>query len=80
MSHVVRRGHRYIIVLNVQAPTEDRIYDILDSFDEELECTGILDKFFKYHMKMLLTNLNAKLGEKIFSNQRLETKVSTSLP
>jgi hypothetical protein len=40
-----------IIVLNVHAPTEDKI-DIKDRFYEELE--QVFDKFLKYHMKILL--------------------------
>jgi hypothetical protein len=33
---------------------------VKDSFSEELEC--ICDKFPKYHMKILLGDLNAKIG------------------
>jgi hypothetical protein len=36
-------------VLNVHAPTEDKIDDIKDRFYEELE--QLFDKFPKYHMK-----------------------------
>jgi hypothetical protein len=33
MSYVIPRGHWcYIIVLNVHVPTEDKIYDVKDSF------------------------------------------------
>jgi hypothetical protein len=46
-----------MIVLNVHAPTEDKIDDVKGSFYEELEC--IFDKFPKYHMKILLGDLNA---------------------
>jgi hypothetical protein len=36
-----------------------------DSFNEELEC--VLDKFLKYHMKILFGELNVKVGrEDIF--------------
>jgi hypothetical protein len=44
-----------IIVLNVHAPTDD----IKDGFYEELE--QVFDKFPKYHMKILLGDLNAKV-------------------
>jgi hypothetical protein len=55
----------HIIVLNVHAPTEDKTDDVKDSFNEELE--RIFDKFPKYHMKILLGDLNAKVGrEDIF--------------
>jgi hypothetical protein len=39
-----------IIVLNVHAPTVDKIDDIKDRFYEELE--HVFDKFPKYHMKI----------------------------
>jgi hypothetical protein len=52
-------------VLNVRAPTEDQIDDIKDRFYEELE--QVVDKFSRYHMKMLLGYFNAKVcGEDIF--------------
>jgi hypothetical protein len=51
-------------VLNVQAPTEDKIGDMKDIFCEELE--RVFDKLHKYHMKMLL-DFSAKVGrEDIF--------------
>jgi hypothetical protein len=54
-----------IIVLNVHAPTEDKDDDILDSFYEELE--QVFDQFPRYHMKILIGDLNAKVGrEDIF--------------
>jgi endonuclease/exonuclease/phosphatase family metal-dependent hydrolase len=54
----------HIIVLNVYAPTEDKTEDVKDSY-EELE--RVFDKFPKYHMKILLGSLNAKVGrEDIF--------------
>jgi hypothetical protein len=51
----------HIIVLNVHAPTEDKIHDVKDSFYEELERD--FDKFQKYHMKILLGDFNAKVGK-----------------
>jgi hypothetical protein len=43
MSYIILRGHWFhIIVLNVHAPTEDKIDDLEDSFYEELEC--VFDK------------------------------------
>jgi hypothetical protein len=54
-----------IIVLNVHAPTEDKIYDIKDRFYEELEQEFY--KFPRYHLKILLGDFNAKVGrEDIF--------------
>jgi hypothetical protein len=48
----VVRGRWYdFIVLNVHAPTEDKIDDVKDRFYEELEL--VFDKFPKYHMKIL---------------------------
>jgi hypothetical protein len=66
MSYIVLRGRQFhIIVLNVHAPTEDKIDDVKESFCEELE--RICDKFPKYHMNILLGDFNAKVGvEDIF--------------
>jgi exonuclease III len=66
MSYIILRDRWCdVIVLNVHAPTEDKIDDVKDSFYNELE--RIFDKFTKYHMKMLLGDFNAKVGrEDIF--------------
>jgi hypothetical protein len=54
-----------VIVLNIRTPTEDKPDDVKDSFYEELE--GVIDKFPKYHMKILLGNFSAKVDrEDIF--------------
>jgi hypothetical protein len=61
MSYIILRGRWFhIIVLNVHAPTEDKTDYVKDSVYEELE--HIFDKFPKYHMKILLGDLNAKVG------------------
>jgi hypothetical protein len=53
-----------IIVLNIHAPTEDKIDDVKNSFYEELE--WVFDKFPKCHVKILL-DFNAEVGrEDIF--------------
>jgi hypothetical protein len=50
MSYITLRGRWFhIIVLNVHAPTEDKINYVKDSFYEELE--RVFDKFSKYHTK-----------------------------
>jgi hypothetical protein len=55
MSYITLRGSWcHIIVLNVHAPTEDKIDDVKDSFYEELE--RVFDKFSKFHMKILSDN------------------------
>jgi hypothetical protein len=66
MSYLILRGRcRDIIVLNVHAPTEDKIDNVKDSFCEELEC--VIDKLPKYLLKILLGDFNAKVGrEDIF--------------
>jgi hypothetical protein len=62
MSYMILKGHWCnIIVLNVHAPTEDKIDDMKDRFYEELE--QVFDKFPKYHMKILLGDFNAKVGK-----------------
>jgi hypothetical protein len=59
------RGRRNnIVVLNVHAPI-DKNYESKDSFYEELE--QVIYHFPKYHMKIPLGDINAKLGvENIF--------------
>jgi hypothetical protein len=66
MSYIILRGRCcLIIVLNIDAPTEDKTDDVNNSFYEELEC--VFDKFPKYHTKILLEDFNAKVGsEDIF--------------
>jgi hypothetical protein len=52
MSYIILRGRWCdIIVLNVYAPTQDKIDDIKDKFCEKVE--RVFDKFPKYHTKML---------------------------
>ena len=60
--YIVLRGRwLHIILVNVHAPSEE----LKDSFYEELE--GVFDHFPKYHMKILLRDLKAKVGrEDIF--------------
>jgi hypothetical protein len=58
---MILRGRWCNIVLNVHAPTEDKIDDIKDKFYEELE--QVFYKFPKYHMKILLGDFNAKIGK-----------------
>jgi hypothetical protein len=63
MSYIRLRGRWCnIIVLNVHAPTEDKIDYIKDRFYEELE--QVFDKFPKYHIKILLGDFNANVGFK----------------
>jgi hypothetical protein len=50
-----------IIVLNVHTSTEDKIDAVKYSFNEELE--HVFNKFPKYVLKVLLGNLNAKVGK-----------------
>jgi hypothetical protein len=66
ISNIILRGHWCdIIVLNVHAPTEDKIDDIKDRFYEELE--QVFDNFPRYHMKISLGNFSAKVDrEDIF--------------
>jgi hypothetical protein len=44
----------------VHAPTEDKDDDIKDIFYEELE--QVFDQFPRYHMKILMGHINAKIG------------------
>jgi exonuclease III len=66
MLYIILRGRWCnIIVLNVHAPWEDRSDDAEDSFYEELG--HVIDQFPRYSMKIVLGDLNAKVGrENIF--------------
>jgi len=65
MSHIILRGHWCnIIVLNADAPSEEKSDDSNDSFCEELE--QVFNHLPKYHMEILLGDFNAKWGERIF--------------
>jgi hypothetical protein len=50
----------HIIVLNVHAPTEDKIDDMKDSLDEELQ--RVCDSFHKFHTKILSVYFGAEVG------------------
>ncbi|PNF37258.1 hypothetical protein B7P43_G00390 [Cryptotermes secundus] len=66
---VILRGRRCdIIVLNVHAPTEDKIDEVKSKFYEELE--HVLGKITKYHKKILLGNFNANVGTEDISKDR----------
>jgi hypothetical protein len=52
MSYIILRGRCCdVILLNVHAPTEDKIVNIKDCFYEELE--PVFHKFPKYHKNLL---------------------------
>jgi hypothetical protein len=60
MPYIVLRGHRCnIITWNVHAQSEEESDDSKDKFYEELE--QLFDHFPKYHVKILLGDLNAKV-------------------
>jgi len=61
LSYIVLRGRWLnIIVVNVNAPSEEKSDEAKNSFHEELE--QVFDQFPKYRMKMLLGDCNAKVG------------------
>jgi hypothetical protein len=63
MQYIILRGRWcHIVVLNIHAPTKDKIDDVKDRCYKELE--RVFDKFPKYHMKILLGDFNAKIGSK----------------
>jgi hypothetical protein len=65
MSYINIKGRWCGIVMNVHAPTEDKEDNVKDRFYEELE--QVFDQFPRYHMKVLLGDLSAKVGrEDIF--------------
>jgi hypothetical protein len=61
MSYIILKGRWCdIIVLKVDALTEDKIDDVKGSFYDELE--RVFNKLPKYHMKILLQDFNAEVG------------------
>jgi hypothetical protein len=66
MSYIILRGRWYhIIVLDVHAPTADKTDNVKGCFYEELE--RVFNKFWKYHMEILLGGVNTEVGrEDIF--------------
>jgi hypothetical protein len=66
MSYIILRSHWCnIVVLNVQAPCEDKGDDVKGSFYEELVHVFVL--FHRYDINILLDDFNAKVGrEDIF--------------
>jgi hypothetical protein len=66
MSYIILRDRWCnIIVLNVQAPCQNKSDDVKDSFYEELR--HVFDLFPRYDMKILLVEFNGKTGrEDIF--------------
>ena len=77
-SYIVMRGRWCnIIVLNLHASSEENSDESRESFYEELE--QVFDYFPKYHMKILLGDFNAKVGERIFSNRQLGIRVNISI-
>jgi hypothetical protein len=59
MSDLTLKGRWCDIILNVQAPTEDKDNVIKDSFSKELE--EVYDHYPRYHMKIFLGDFNAKI-------------------
>jgi hypothetical protein len=73
MSYIILRGRWcHITVLNVHAPTEDKTDDVKDSFYEEVE--PVFDKFPKYHMKILLGDVNAEVGREDVFKPTIESE------
>ena len=46
--------------MNVHSPTEYKDDEVKDEFYNEPQ--GVFDKLFRYHMKIVLGNFNAKVG------------------
>jgi hypothetical protein len=63
MLYIILRGRWCnIIALNVHAPCEDKSDDVNDTFYEELG--HVSDQFPRYNMKILLCDVNVKIGRK----------------
>jgi hypothetical protein len=78
MSFIVLRGFWCnIIIVNLQAPSEEKSGDLKVNFYEELE--QVFSHFHKYHMKILLGDFNANVWREIFSNQQLRMRVTVRI-
>ena len=74
VSYIVLRGRWCnIIVVNVHVPSKEKSDDSKEIFYEELG--HVFNNFPKYHMKILLGSFNAKIRERIFSNQQFKMRV-----
>jgi hypothetical protein len=74
MSYIILRGCWCDIILNVHAPTEDKIDDIKGRFYEELE--HIFINFPKYHMK-IVGGFQCQSSRDEILNQQLGMQVYT---
>jgi hypothetical protein len=73
MPYIILRGcWSHIVVPNDYAPTENETDDVNDSLYEGSE--HVFNKFPKYHINILLRDINAKVGRKTFLNRQLGTK------
>jgi hypothetical protein len=62
MPYIILRGlWCHVIVLKVNAPIDDKIDDVKNSFYKKPEC--LFDKFPTYHMTIMLGNFIAKVGK-----------------
>jgi hypothetical protein len=78
VSYIILRGYWFhIIVLDIHAPTEDKIDDVKDSFYKELE--HVFSKFPKYHTKILLGEFNSKVGKKKLFKWTIGTESSHAI-
>ncbi|KAI5737941.1 hypothetical protein M8J77_000982 [Diaphorina citri] len=64
ISYLIIRGNfKPIFILNAHAPTEDKDQETKDEFYEALDDT--LDSFNRYGAKILMGDMNAKLGHEV---------------
>ncbi|PNF19155.1 hypothetical protein B7P43_G09800 [Cryptotermes secundus] len=80
ISYIILKGRWcHIIVMNVRAPTEDKIDDIKDIFCEELE--HVFDKFPKHPIKFLVnltTSRNLTVKSTMFPHRNIHKFTWTS--
>jgi hypothetical protein len=71
MSYIILSGRWcHIIVLNVHAPTKDKIDYLQDGLNKGLEC--VFEKFPKYKTEIFLGDFNAKVDNDDLLKPKLE--------
>jgi hypothetical protein len=69
MLYIILADRWRNIVLSIQAPTEDKIQFVKDSFYKDPE--RVFNNFLKCHMNILLADFNAKVDREDIFNPKV---------